>query len=70
MKVNEVINTMVEAMAEKIDRLRGELFCKDYEIENLKAENEKLKKEKDDLKARVQELMDALKSEEVDNGLL
>ena len=70
MKVNEVINTMVEAMAEKIDRLRGELFCKDYEIENLKAENEKLKNEKDDLKARVQDLMDALKSEEVDDGLL
>lgn len=44
MKVNEVINTMVEAMAEKIERLRGELFCKDYEIENLKKENEALKK--------------------------
>ena len=70
MKVNEVINTMVEAMAEKIDRLRGEIFCKDYEIENLKAENEKLKNEKDDLKARVQDLMEALKAEEVDGGLL
>ncbi len=49
MKVNEVINTMVEAMAEKIDRLKGELFCKDYEIEKLKAENEKLKKANEEL---------------------
>lgn len=44
MKVNEVINTMVEAMAEKIDRLKSDLFCKDYEIEQLKSENEKLNK--------------------------
>ena len=64
MKVNEVINTMVEAMAEKIDRLRGELFCKDYEIENLKAENEKLKEENKKLKDDVQDFMNALKAEE------
>lgn len=50
MKVNEVINTMVEAMAEKIERLRGELFCKDYEIEKLKKENEALKKAVETLK--------------------
>jgi peptidoglycan hydrolase CwlO-like protein len=50
MKVNAVINTMVEAMAEKIDRLKGELFCKDYEIEKLKDENESLKKAVENLK--------------------
>jgi peptidoglycan hydrolase CwlO-like protein len=50
MKVNAVINTTVEAMAEKIDRLKGELFCKDYEIEKLKDENESLKKAVENLK--------------------
>ena len=50
MKVNAVIDTMVEAMAEKIDRLKGELFCKDYEIEKLKDENESLKKAVENLK--------------------
>lgn len=50
MKVNEVINTMVEAMAEKIERLKGEHFCKDYEIENLKKENESLKRTVETLK--------------------
>lgn len=50
MKVNAVINTMVEAMAEKIDGLKGELFCKDYEIEKLKEENESLKRAVENLK--------------------
>lgn len=44
MEEKTVIKIVLQAMAEKIDRLRGELFCKDYEIEKLKAENEKLKK--------------------------
>lgn len=44
MEEKTVIKIVLQAMAEKIDRLRGELFCKDYEIEKLRAENEKLKK--------------------------
>ncbi len=52
---------VLETLAEKIDRLRGELFCRDLEIENLKKENE-------DLKARVQFFMDELKGEEVKDG--
>lgn len=63
MKVHEIINTTIEAMAEKIDRLKGELFCKDYEIEKLKIENKKLE-------AELRDLLDALKAEEVDGGLL
>ena len=62
MKVNEVINTMVEAMAEKIDRLKSDLFCKDYEIEQLKSENEKLKK-------AVEYFEQALRGEEGDGKL-
>lgn len=57
MKVNAVIDTMVEAMAEKIDRLKGELYCKDYEISKLKDENESLK-------LAVQNLKKALVGEE------
>lgn len=57
MKVNAVIETMVEAMAEKIDRLKGELYCKDYEISKLKDENESLK-------LAVQNLKKALVGEE------
>ena len=50
MKMNTVIETMVEAMAEKIDRLKGELYCKDYEISKLKDENESLKMAVENLK--------------------
>lgn len=50
MKMNTVIETMVEAMAEKIDSLKCEIFCKDYEIEKLKNENESLKKAVENLK--------------------
>ena len=63
MKIPEIINTTIEAMAEKIDRLKGELCCKDYEIEKLKIENKKLE-------AEMRDLLDALKAEEVDGGLL
>lgn len=55
MKVNLVINTMVEAMAEKIERLQGELLCKDYEIEKIKAENESLKRAVENLKKALVE---------------
>lgn len=64
MKVPEIINTTIEAMAEKIDRLKGELFCKDYEIEKLKEANKKLEAENIALKEQVQFFMDELKSEE------
>ena len=57
MKVNEVINTTLEAMAEKIDRLKGELFCKDYEIEKLKEENERLLQENKELRWHLNPLV-------------
>lgn len=38
------LKIVLKALAEKIDRLNGELYCRDYEIEKLKSENEKLKK--------------------------
>lgn len=61
MKVTSIVNIMVEAMAEKIDRLNGELFCKDYEISKLKDENESLK-------LAVENLKKALVGEETDNA--
>ena len=66
MKINDVINTTVEAMAEKIDRLKGELFCRDYEIEKLKEENAKLKKDNETLKEAL--AMTKVIIEEVENG--
>lgn len=62
MKEN-VFKTVLEAMAMEIDRLKGEVFIRECQIEKLKEENKKLK---DD----VQDFMDALKAEEVDGGLL
>lgn len=41
---DKTIKTIIEAMALQIDRLKGDLFCKDYEIEKLKEENAKLQK--------------------------
>ena len=60
---DSTFNTVLETMAMEIDRLKGEVFIRECQIENLKKENKKLK---DDL----QDLMDALKAEEVDGGLL
>lgn len=68
MKVNEVINTMVESMAEKIDRLKGELFCKDYEIEKLKSENEKLLRENKELKWHLNPLVKGYENMEGKNN--
>ena len=53
---------VLEALAEKIDRLNGELCCRDYEIERLKSENEKLKK-------AVEYFEQALRGEEGDGKL-
>jgi predicted nucleic acid-binding Zn-ribbon protein len=38
------LKIVLEALAEKIDRLNGEIYCRDYEVKKLRAENEKLKK--------------------------
>ena len=38
------LKIVLKSLAEKIDRLNGELYCRDYEIEKLKSENEKLNK--------------------------
>ena len=40
---------VLEALAEKIDRLRGEIFVRDIEIERLKEENAELKRQRDAL---------------------
>lgn len=37
------LKIVLEALAEKIDRLNGEVFIRDLEIEDLKKENEGLK---------------------------
>lgn len=49
MKVDAVMKTVVEAMAEKIDRLRSEVFVRDMEIEKLKEANEEIRKQRDAL---------------------
>ena len=38
------LKIVLEALAEKIDRLKGEVFIRDLEIEKLKAENASLHK--------------------------
>ena len=58
---DSVLKTVLEAMANEIDRLKGEVFIRECQIEKLKEENKKLK---DD----VQDFMDALKSEEVEDA--
>jgi uncharacterized protein (UPF0335 family) len=60
---DSVFMAALEAMANEIDRLKGEVFIRDCRIEKLNEENKKLN---DDM----QDLMDALKSEEVDDGML
>ena len=60
---DSVFKTVLEAMAMEIDRLKGEVFIRECQIEKLKEENKKLKGD-------LQDLMDALKAEEVDGGLL
>lgn len=44
------LKIVLEALAEKIDRLNGELYVRDYENEKLKEENETLKLAVENLK--------------------
>ena len=48
---------VLQALAEKIDRLRGEIFVRDMEIERLKEENAELKRQRE-----------ALCRKDIDNG--
>ena len=57
---DSVFKTVLEAMANEIDRLKGEVFIRECQIENLKEESKKLKGE-------VQFFVDALKAEEVED---
>ena len=38
------LKIVLEALAEKIDRLNAEVYIRDFDIEKLKEENEKLRK--------------------------
>ena len=55
------LKIVLEALAEKIDRLNAEVFIRDIEIEKQKEENEKLQK-------TVNVLKKALAQEVADNG--
>ncbi len=50
------LKIVLEALAEKIDRLKGEIFVRDMEIESLKKENEKLLDQNDRLRNKITEL--------------
>jgi hypothetical protein len=56
--------TILEALADKIDNLELGIYIKDISYNNLKEENERLRKENEDLKEQVQYFIDALKCEE------
>ena len=58
---DSVFKTVLEAVAMEIDRLKGEVFIRECQIEKLKEENKKLKYD-------VQYFMDALKGEEVEDA--
>ena len=55
------LKIVLEALAEKIDRLKSEVFIRDLEIEKLKEENAKLHK-------TVKLLEKAIAQEVVENG--
>ena len=57
----DFLKIVLEALAEKIDRLKGEVFIRDLEIEKLKEENSKLHK-------TVMLLEKAIAQEVVENG--
>jgi hypothetical protein len=44
-----MFKVVLEALAEQIDRLRGEVFIRGCEIERLKEENAELKRQRDAL---------------------
>lgn len=58
---DSVFKTVLEAMANEIDRLKGEVFIRECQIEKLKEENKKLENS-------VQFFMTELKAEEVENA--
>ena len=60
---DSIIKIVLEALAMQIDRLRGEVFIRECEIEKLKEENKRLQESE-------KFFMDALKAEEVDDGML
>ena len=55
------LTVLLEAIASHIDQLNSEIYV-------LKFRNEELKKENEDLNARVQFFMDELKRKEVDDA--
>ena len=57
------LTVLLEAIATHIDQLNSDIYV-------LKFRNEELKKENEDLKARVQFFMDELKAREADDGIL
>ena len=57
------LEIILEALADQLDAKEAEVYV-------LKFRNEELKKENEDLKARIQFFMDELKAREVDDELL
>ena len=57
------LEIILEALADQLD-------AKETEVYVLKFRNKELKKENEDLKARIQFFMDELKAREVDDGIL
>ena len=44
-----IFKIVLEALVAQIDRLKGEMYCKEYELEKLKEENAELKRQRDAL---------------------
>ena len=47
---DKYLNIVLQAVGEKIDRLEGEVYIRDLQIEQLKAENERLLKMNEELR--------------------
>lgn len=61
------LSTILEALADKIDNLELALSIKDYEIKDLKKENERLKVENEELRYHLNPLA-YIKKKETDNA--
>lgn len=46
---DDCLKIILEALAMQLDRLKGEIFIRDYEIDRLKKENAELKSQRDAL---------------------